>query len=365
MMKLSTLLMCVAISLGVSPAIAQEKGADAETYPHISGNVIFRLGYDGDYDADAPRIESNDVFLDMIASPEIHFTKRFSIDSEIRIETARPPTRDRYFEEQTLFVRSLFMKYAANDNLSLHAGKFTPSFSFASFEIPGMYGNSYNREIELIERVGFGAEYTFNAGASGRHTLSASTFFDDTSILSDSLALGSLSRGRNRLEDGGASNTESFESFAVSLEGSDISRLPGFTYKLAYLHEAAGRGDVADEDGFLVAAMQSFQLGDGKSLTLIGEVAPLWNFEGSADNIIYTSAGLVYRANPWLAILSGTSRSRDLASGGTFEDYTVQISVEYDLGHGTSIALAHEFTRDRNVNARLFGFRLNQVLNFN
>jgi len=344
-----------------SPALAQETVADAETYPRIGGNVIFRLSYDGIYSAESPRTESNDLFIEMVASPEIHFTERFSINSEIRLENASPPTEDRYFENETLFVRKLFLNYDINDRLSLQAGKFTPSFSFASLVTPGMYGNNYSKEIELIERVGVAAEYTFDAGASGQHTLSASTFFDDTSILSDSLDLGGQ-RSRNRLSDGGASNTESFESFTVALEGNDISQLPGFTYKLAYIHEAAGEGDAADENGFLVAAMQSFPVGNGQSLTLIGEVAPLWNFQGTADNIVYASAGVVYRTNPWTAILSGTGRWRDLATGGTFNDYALQTSVEYDLGRGTSIGLAHEFTRDQNLNNQRIGFRFSQVL---
>ena len=108
--------------------------------------------------------------------------------------------------------------------------------------------------------------------------------------------------------------------------------------------------------------MQSFQLGDGQSLTLMGEIAPLWNFQGTADNIVYTSAGLVYQADPWTAILSGTSRWRELATGGTFNDYAVQTSVEYDFGRGTSIALAHEFTQDQNLDNQRIGFRFSQVL---
>ncbi|NEQ43806.1 MAG: hypothetical protein F6K00_09710 [Leptolyngbya sp. SIOISBB] len=340
--------------------LAQAEGID-ETYPRIGGDVIVRLGYDGAYDAETPRTESHDLFGVMIASPEIHLTDRFAINADIRIETVRPPTADRYFEDHGLFVRSLYAEYAVGDLLSLQAGKFTPTFAFASMVTPGMYGNNYNKEIELIERIGFGAEYTFDTGASGAHTLSANTFFEDTSILSDSLG---AQRGQRQLADGGASNTESFESFTVALEGREITWLPSFTYRLAYVHEAAGEGDVADENGLLVAAMQSFQLGDGQSLTLIGEVAPLWNFQGTADNIIYTSAGLVYRAAPWTAILSGTSRWRELATGGTFDDYAVQTSVEYDFGQGRSLAIAHEFSRDRNVNSQRIGFRFNQVLDF-
>ena len=342
-------------------SLVQAEGVDVATYPQIGGDVIFRLGYDGAYDAETPRTESHDLFGVMIASPEIHLTERLAINADIRIETVRPPTADRYFEDHGLFVRSLYAEYAVGDRLSLQAGKFTPTFAFASMVTPGMYGNNYNKEIELIERIGFGAEYTFNAGASGAHTLSAKTFFEDTSILSDSLG---ARRGQRQLADGGASNTESFESCTVALEGREISWLPGFTYRLAYVHEAAGKGDVADENGFLVAVMQSFPLGDGQSLTLIGEIAPLWNFQGTADNIIYTSAGLVYQDAPWTAILSGTSRWRDLGTGGTFDDYALQTSIEYDFGQGRSLAIAHEFSRDRNVNSQRIGFRFNQVLDF-
>ncbi|MEM8829755.1 MAG: porin [Cyanobacteria bacterium P01_G01_bin.19] len=362
-MKLSVFLMCIAISFGGSPVLAQENAADPETYPRIGGNVLFRFAYDGAYDAEAPRTESNDLFFEMIASPEFKFTERFSLNAEIRLENASPPTEDRYFEDQTLFVRKLFVNYDVNDRLSLQAGKLTPKFAFASLVTPGMYGNSYNRELELIERIGFEAQYTFDVGTSGRHTLSASTFFDDTSFLSDSLDLGGR-RGQNRLSNGGASNTESFESFTVTLEGRKISQLSGFTYRLAYIHQAAGEGEVADENGFLIAAMQSFQLGDRQFLNLIGEIAPLWNFEGTDDDIIYASAGVVYQAAPWTVTLSGTGRWRELANGSTFDDYSVQTAVGYDLGRGTTVEIAHEFSRDQNANSGKIGFRFIQVLDF-
>ncbi|MEO1148621.1 MAG: hypothetical protein AAFY26_23880 [Cyanobacteria bacterium J06638_22] len=122
--------------------MAQADVTDAETYPRIDGNVIARLGYDAAYDAEPPRIESNDLFVQIIASPEIHLTDRFSINAEIRLETIRPPTGDRYFEDHGLFVRSLYAEYAVGDRLSRQAGKFTPSFAFASVVTPGMYGNT-------------------------------------------------------------------------------------------------------------------------------------------------------------------------------------------------------------------------------
>jgi len=222
-----------------------------------------------------------------------------------------------------------------------------------------MYGNNYNKEIELIERIGLGAEYTLDAGDAGKHKLSASTFFDDTSFLSDSLG---SSRGPKQLTSGGASNTESFESFAVALEGSELKTLPGFTYKLGLLHQARGVDGVADENGVLFAATRSHDLGDGESLTWVGEVAPFWNFEGTDDNIVYSSAGLVYQSGRWTTVLSGTYRRRDLVCGGTFNDYSVQTSLDYDFGNGISLAVAHEFLRNENVRSRRIGIRLSKVI---
>ncbi|MEM1293782.1 MAG: hypothetical protein AAGH89_00360 [Verrucomicrobiota bacterium] len=361
--KLTSASVCIASALAACSVEGQNLDSNDKSYPRSSGNVIFRLGYNGFYDSDAPRIETNDIFLQMIASPELSLTKRLSIRSEFRIEDLRPPMGDRFFEDEGFFVRSLYLQHSVGERLAFHAGKFTPSYALASLVTPGMYGNDYNKEIELIERVGFGGSYTYDSGSSGKHKLSVSTFFDDTSFLSDSLG-SSPTRGPKRLSDGGASNTESFESFTVSLEGTEMSGLPGLTYKFGVVHEAKGEGDISDETGLAAAAMQTFQFGNGRSLTLMGEFAPLWNFEGSADDIIYSSAGVVYQSGRWTFIVSGTHRWRDLATGGSLDDYSLQTSVEYDLRNDFALAFAHEFTRDQNVNANRIGFRFVKVFDW-
>ncbi|NER84464.1 MAG: hypothetical protein F6K42_34045 [Leptolyngbya sp. SIO1D8] len=338
--------------------LAGQAGAQSNE-PRIGGNAIFRLGYNGVYDAQSPKVESNDILGIMIASPELHLTRQFSFQSEIRFEDIRPPADDRVFEDEGLFVRKLFANYKASDRLSFQVGKFTPSFSFASLVTPGMFGNNYNKEIELIERIGFGAEYVFDAWGAGKHKLSAATFFDDTSLLSDSLG---SSRGPKELSDGGASNTESFESIAIALEVRDVDVLSGLSYKFGFLHQEHGDGGVADENGILFAAARSHDLGGDRSLTWIGEFAPLWNFDGTDDDISYTSAGLVYEFGHWTTVLSGTYRRRDLARGGAFNDYSVQTSLDYDIGHGLSFAVAHEFLRDQNVESRRIGIRLSAVI---
>lgn len=341
------------------PTLTLSQETDETAFEHVGGNIITRLGYNGDYSSEAPLVEADDVFLQVIASPTFQFSESFRFISELRVETVTPPTGDRYFRDQGLFARILLAEYAITDRFSVHAGKMTPSFALASFAIPGMYGNSYNKEIELIDQVGIGGSYAFDGGGFGDHTLTFNTFFEDTSVFSESFG---NNRGRTSIDDGGASNTEGFDSFAVSLEGRNMDSFPGLTYKLGFVHRARGVGDVADETGISGSFVQTYKTRDGPDWTLIGEIAALENFEGTDDDIVYASAGLVYKEGPWTGILSGTYRPRYLSSGSNFEDYTIQTSLEYDLGDGFSIALAHEFNRDQNSNNKRLGFRFSKVI---
>ena len=325
-------------------------------YPRIGGGIIFRLAHDNDYRVEGSGVEATDLSLRMEARPNLQLSERLRIDSEIRLEGARPATDNRFFDEQALFVRKLFAEFDVTDDLSLHAGKTTPSFAFFSLRVPGMYGNEYSREIELIERISLGADYTFDLADAGKHKLSATSFYQDTTILSDSLF---ASRGQTNVTDGGASNTESFESVAIALEGTKIAALPDFTYKLAYLREARGAGDAADENGFLFGAFQSVDLKESGKLDLVGEFAYLSNFEGSADDIMYISGASTYSVGPWRGVFSGTYRPRNTADGEDFNDYQVQTAISYSFTKDLSLEVAHEFTRDQNESANRIGLRLN------
>lgn len=347
------------IALCCVPGLAAAQDEVLPSFPRVGGNIIFRLGYDNDYNSDPPLIEAEDVFLDMIASPVIHFSERLRFNTEVRIETITPPAEDRIFEDAGLFARILQLEYDVTDEFSIHAGKMTPSFARASFWVPGMFGNSYNREIELIDQVGFGGSYNFGGGDRGNHTFTLNTFFEDTSFTSESLG---NNRGRTSLEDGGASNTESFESFALSLEGSSIQGFPGLTYNLGYVHRARGVDGVADENGISASLMQTFDTARGENWTLIGELAALENFEGTADDIVYASAGVVYRKDRWMGTLSGTFRPRWVAGGQDFDDdYTLQVQAEYDLGQGWSAAIGHEWNREQGADNRTLGLRLSKI----
>ena len=80
--KLATL-SCVGLGWLPMPVLAQD--ASDNIYPRLGGNIITRLGYNGDYESDPPLVEADDIFLQVIESPIFHFTERFRFITEVRI----------------------------------------------------------------------------------------------------------------------------------------------------------------------------------------------------------------------------------------------------------------------------------------
>jgi hypothetical protein len=319
---------------------ASVTGALAQEPSRIGGVVSLSFAISQSYGSDAPRPDAFEAFPGMIANVDWFATERLTFRSEIRAETVRPPTGDRYFEDVGIFLRSAYAEYDFG-RTKLTFGKFTPSFAVASLVTPGIFGNNYNKDYELIERIGFGLAHRFEAGAAGTYTFSGSTFFKDTSFLSDSLG---SSRGQASLSDGGAGNTERFDNFAFSLNATGIEALPGYTFQLGLLQQSAGRGDFGDEQGLAFAVTKDITLREDRSLLLIGEIAAFDNFGGTADSIQYYNAGISYITGPWNFVLSGTYRRRDLAVGGDLDDYSAQIHATYDFGNGWLVGVANEIS---------------------
>lgn len=336
-----------ALVCAVSPALANE-------YPRVGGLVSLRYAVSQSYASEDPRPDAFETFPGMIANVDVFVSPRLTFRSEVRAETIAPPFGDRVWEDVGLFVRSLYGEYAISDATTLTFGKFTPSFAIASLVTPGIFGNNYNKDYELIERVGFGLSHRFDAGSAGTVTVTGSTFFRDTSFLSDSLF---SSRGQVDLEDGKAGNTEDFSSVALSLNVSDIPAARGLTLQFGVLHEGAGEGDIDDAQGFALAATQDIPLDRDRSLLLIGEVARFQNFEGTADDVDYLNAGVSYNSGPWNLVLSGTYRKRD-QPGAALDDYSIQTHATYDFGDGWLLGIANEVSAFNEAKGNQLAFRL-------
>lgn len=163
-------------------------------------------------------------------------------------------------------------------------------------------------------------------------------------------------RGRTSEADGGASNTESFESVAVSLDGAEIAALPGFSYNLGFRFQSEGEGDFGDETGFVVGAIQELDLSDQLKLTLNGEVAYFNNTDGGdADNLYFTvGAGLEY--DKWFGDAAFSIRDIDSNVGGQdFTDLQFQAGIGREVFENATLQVGYRYLREEDNDSHTIG----------
>lgn len=297
------------------------------------------LENDWDYDSNDPTVERNNLFT--LTEPEatIHLAPGLSIFTHAVLQqvSAANPDENRIFENQGLFIEDLYLAYE-QDWFGIKGGKFTPNFGIGWDKIPGVYGSDFAEAgYEFAERIGVGGSLTLKNKEFGAHTVSASTFFLDTTFLTHSAIQG---RGTKGLADGGVSNTEDFSSFAIALDGEDIAALPGFGYHLAYIHQRQGRGNDADETGFAIGATHVLKFGDGFELTPLVEYVRFDDAEGTTDldrDFLTVAGRLTWRG--WNVAVSYTGRDTDSPDGTSVDDDNFQISAGYGFESGIAIDL--------------------------
>lgn len=346
---------------GASVAAAQN--APEGPPPIIEGEILFELQNDYAFDSDDPSAEINDLFTTIEAALALNLSEVFSVQSLFVLEPVRDPTPfdDRYFEDHGLFVEELYLQ-AQFDNFRIFGGKFDASFGTAWDKTPGIYGVDFAEDYELVERIGGGFSVSAGQTLLGDVTATTNIFFADTSVLSESTF---TNRGRNRKSLGGASNTNSLESFSVTLDGENVAALPGVTYHVGYRHQAAGTGDAGDEDGFVAGLQKAFQLGDDLVLETIVEGVYLDNAFGGPDDTIYFTAGGALISGPWNLSSSFTLRDTDVVAGPDTNDRLVQVSGGYTFSNGLTADVGYRYSREAKVETHIFGFLMTYVLDVN
>ncbi len=333
------------------------------TYPYIDGELIWELQGDFTTDSDDPDAELNDVFGYLEIALALHFNQYFQINAALIGEPVLDPgpREDRFFEDHGLYLEVLNAQINFSDNTNLVAGKFGPGFGTAWDATPGIYGVDFAEDYELAEFIGFGVNHTFDGGNAGEVTFGANIFFADTTFLSDSVG---TRRGRTRLTDGGAGNTEELDNFSFTLDGTELPSMPGFSWHLGYRHLSAGLGDVADENGFAVGFIQEADLGDERTATFNFEYAVFDNLGGSADDASYLTAGLTLADGPWHTDFAGTLRNIDVAGGPDSDDVLFQASIGYVDANDIDWNVGYKFAEEGGVDSHTFGFFVTKAIEF-
>lgn len=361
----------VLMAMAGGAAWAQEP-ATGDTFPRISGEVSIEVH--GDSIRNDDDTDNNEITTTIEPVVTLQLTPELSIGAGLTLESVRDPepNEDRVFEDHGLYVADLTLAYET-DSFSVYGGKFGANFGTAWDAAPGLYGTDFAEDYELAERIGLGGSVTLGDEVFGAHTLSASAFFVDTTVLSRSAF---TDRGRVNKTDGGPANTEGLNSVALALDGEGMQVLPGLRYHLGVARQKVDRvnddnGDpkaasvIDDEIGFVAGVAYEFTPMEDVVVTPIVEWAHFNNFGGD-DGVDrdYATAGLGAEYGSWNAALTYTGRSTKNPSDPDVDDSLFQVSAGYAFENGIGIDVGWKHTEEDNADADTAGMMVSYMYEF-
>ena len=310
--------------------------------------------------------------VDLLVAPTDYLQLVTSIIAEPVVDPA--PGENTVFKGIGTYVAELYTLVEAGP-AAFRAGKFDTIFSLASEVAPGINATDLVSDFDADERLGGEIILGFE-GFGLNHALAASVFTTDRSILSKSLF---TNRGRARLSDGGAGNTEDVSSFSITLDGcggaetadcyldGEFGSRFGFRYQRAgHLTEEDIEEDVklGDELAYLAAATKSFELGE-MTLGLLGETAYLRNFDGREDDALVVTGSAALETEPLTYIATYTEQVNLVAGGPDTREYLADFEVIYSsdddtpfVGANWQLGGAYAFARNADQEtAHIFSLR--------
>ena len=344
--------------------VAMAADGRAQSYPHLDVAVTAEVQNDFTFDSDDPGVERNDTFTKTEPALTLHFSRGLYMQAGIVLEPMLDPEpgKDRFFEDQGLFAETWTINFET-ERMHVFAGKFNPGFALGYNLAPGIYGEDFPEEYEMTERIGFGGHVILGDESSGEVTLSASTFFADTSFLSGSAL---THRGRLHEVDGGAGNTEDLSSFVVSVDAGNLPFLPGLSAHLAVRHQAAGKGDIDDETGFVAALYGSFNVTDQIAWVPFVELVYLGDADDAAEDRTYLTLSSTLLRGAWRADLSYSRRHIDykLALMSDTIDHEFQATAGYEITEGVLVEAGYMFADEDDIQSHTLGVRLSYNFTF-
>jgi hypothetical protein len=342
--------------LATSTFFAGTASAEEAQRP-VSGEVVFEVQSEHGYHSDDPNNERTNTFGRVEVAPTIQMGEHFYVDGVLVGEPVQDgvPGDDRFFDDEGLFFEELKLN-AEFGAWHVYAGKFNPAFGKAWDYGRGIWGEDFAEDYEITEKMGVGGHYTVDTGNGTTHTLGASSFFADTTFLTRSTVTG---RGHVEESDGGASNTQDFSSFALSVDGNNIFGVKDLSYHIAYRHLGEGDANPAekDESGVAVNTNYVFDINPNLQMDALLEYANIDNFGGAWDDYEYLTGSLITRFyQNWNVTIGYTARNIDLAGTGTdINDHLMQISGGYDFLNGLTLEAGWRDSEESEVDNNIFG----------
>lgn len=349
------------IAAALSFVLTTSAQAKMRTYPSISGAVPIEIENDWTYKSDDRANQNNDLYATIEPEVTVHFSPHWSIFAHAVLEPVRSAEKfdNRVFEDHGLYLEDLSLQFD-NGSIGVRAGKLNVGFGVVWDKAPGVFGSDFAEDgYETSERIGLIGSYVVKGGPMGTHKVSAGSFFRDTTVLSQSTFRG---RGDTRKKDGGVSNTESFDSFIVALDGGNIGGLGKLGYHAAYMHQARGAGDVASEDSVAVALFTRFDAGQGITVSPLVEYVHQENADGASDERDFLTVAGLAEWNGFNVAVAWTARDTNNMTGD--DDFLFQLSAGYAFDSGFSIDIGWKIAEEAGINTETLGAIVAYTLEF-
>lgn len=337
-------------------ALAQHAHDDARE----AGGIYYALDLELQNDLTTRATDGNrrdNLKAEIEAALRYQATQTMSLNLGLKLEQVNDPDagKDEAFEKHGAFVESLTVNYDG-DEFALYAGKFTPNFGVAWSVAPGIYTKEFaENDYELSGRWGLGGSVGVPGGPFGHLDLSASAFFADRTVLSDSVF---NNRGRTTKASGGPSNTGDFSSFAVAIDGYEVPWFDTLEYQLAFVHQGRGEGNTADEQGIVASASFTWPLIDGISLSPLVEYAVFNGRGGTRDRDQQNLTGAArFDYEAWNLTLGYGRRNVQQTGLADATDELMQLTVGYAFDNGVRLDAGYGHFDDSGVVSDMIGFK--------
>lgn len=348
-------------------------------FPRIEGELVIELQNDWQYDSDDTANQFNNLYTTTEGDFNLYPFKELEglfVNLHLTLEQTNEfsGSGDKFFEQQGLFVENISLNYEA-DWWSVIGGKYGPNYSIAFDAAPGIYGTDLSEDdIEIAEQWGFGGSVTYADESLGAHTLSASLFTADKTILSESII---NNRGRLTSSDGGPTNTNSLSSATVAVDGAGFAFAPGLNYQIggAFLDtnrvvdeetdEILPSSETDMEYRFVVAAQYAIDITEDIAVTPLLEYNRFWNGGGvkDEDRDYLTATGLITYQN-WNLAFGTTQKWVGPPDGSSFNDNQWQVSAGYEFDFGLTLDVGWKYLTEEGVETRTLGALATYVLEF-
>lgn len=326
----------------------------AKKYPYISGSTLFEFQPDRVLSTSSSGIGDNSAYVYVQPNFSLNFNRNWSIKTEWRyqpndtLQTRNENNPERYREflqndrEVTLSDNGLLIEqlklHFENEDMIFEFGKYDPGFGTGHDRTKriGVFTAAFNEDYNLREKLGASISALLEDSK-----ISLSTFFNDTTSLSESAI---NDRGRERRNTGVSGATGTLSSYALEIIGSNLFDYENWKYNVGYRSMAVDNiGGRQRETGYVLGTQYDFELGINTMLVPYLEIAKFDNFTGQQGRkALFTTAALSLKYSSWNLGVSYLNKEIERSVEQTkIDDRQLQIFVGYRFNNNLTL----DFTR--------------------